>query len=177
MAGRNSEITVRGCCHVYCALDIGFSVDLKQCASLLRETCQEGEIHRHAPGPAFLDLCPAPVRLIRPGTPISGSLYRADDRVTMTIYDFGAVSVEYRVPFAGPLEHLVALSSELYDTQRFASDARQRAESLLEDIHSTVRRPLVRPDAEDYLVFEIPSLDGVSVKPSEFVNEHQLVLA
>jgi hypothetical protein len=177
MAGRNTEITVRGCCHVYCALDIGFSIDLKQCASLLRETCEEGEVHRHAPGPAFLDLHPAPVRLIRPGTPISGSLYRADDRVAMTIYDFGAVSVEYRVPFAGPLEHLVTLSSELYDTQRFASDARQRAESLLEDIHSTVRRPLVRPDAEDYLVFEIPSLDGANVKPSEFVNEHQLVLA
>lgn len=177
MAGRNTEITVRGCCHVYCALDIGFSVDLKQCARVLHEACEEGEVQRHAPGPAFLNLLPAPVRLVRPGTPISGSLYCAEDRVAITIYDFGAVSVEYRVPFAGTLEHLVALSSELYDTQRFASDARQRAESLLADIGATVRRPLVRPAVEDYLVFEIPSLDTPGVTPSAFVSEHQLVMA
>ena len=177
MVGRNSELTVCGCCHVYCALDIGFSVDLKQCARLLHETCKEGEVQRHAPGPAFLNPCPAPVRLVRPGEPISGSLYRTEDRATITIYDFGAVSVEYRVPFAGTLEHLVALSSELYDTQRFAHDARQRAESLLADIRSVVRRPLVRPDAEDYLVFEIPSLDDGRVKPAEFVSTCQPVLA
>ena len=30
-------LVVRGCCHVYYALDIGFSVDLKRCTGLIEE--------------------------------------------------------------------------------------------------------------------------------------------
>ena len=98
-------------------------------------------------------------------------------RATITIYDFGAVSVEYRVPFAGTLEHLVALSSELYDTQRFARDARQRAESLLGDISSAVRRPLSDPRRKIIWSLRSRRLDDGRVKPAEFVNDHQPVLA
>lgn len=108
---------------------------------------------------------------------MSGTLYRTEDRVTITIYDFGAVSVEYRVPFAGTLECLAGLSSELYDTQRFASDARRRAESLLQEIGKSVRRPYVRTEAEDYLIFEIPRLENARETPAEFVDDHQQILA
>ena len=66
--------------------------------------------------------------------------------------------MEYRVPFEGTFDHLAASSSELYDNQQFAADARLRAESLLAAIGPAVRRAKVREEAEDYLVFEIPSL-------------------
>ena len=45
MSANATEIVVRGCCHVYCALDIGFSVDLKRCASLIQEAREGGDVH------------------------------------------------------------------------------------------------------------------------------------
>ena len=75
--------------------------------------------------------------------------------VTITIYDFGAVSVEYRVPFEGTLDHVAVLSSELYDKMLFVADARARAESLLAAIGPAVRRAKIREETEDYLVFAV----------------------
>ena len=95
---------------------------------------------------------------VRTIEPIQGRTFLTEDTVTITIYDFGAVSVEYRVPFEGTFEHLAALSSELYDNQQFAIDARSRAESLLAAIGPAVRRAKLREEAEDYLIFAIPSL-------------------
>jgi hypothetical protein len=46
----------------------------------------------------------------------------------------------------------------LYDNRTFADDARARAESVLEAIRPAVRRPMVRPEAEDYVIFAIPTL-------------------
>ena len=151
-------ITVRGCCHVYCALDIGFSVDLRQCAGLIQETDLGGGAQRHTHGPAYLNLQPAPIRIHRTIEPIRGSTFLSGPQVTITVYDFGAVSVEYRVPFEGTFERVAALSSELYDHRQFAADARARAEWLLTAIRSAVRKAHVREDVEDYLVFAVASL-------------------
>lgn len=177
MPANPSDKVLRGCCHVYCALDIGFSVDLNQCSRLLQEAQGRGDVQRHAPAPAFLNLRPSPLQLVRDIDPWGGSTFQVENRVTITIYDFAAVSMEYRVPFEGTLPQLAALSSELYDTQRFVSDARQRAELLMDVIGSTVRRAEVRPEAEDYLVFEIPTLDGDPEDLARVVQDNQSFLA
>ena len=54
---------VRGCCHVYYALDIGFSVDLRRCAGLIQEAHERGGFRHHARTPAYLNLRPAPVHI------------------------------------------------------------------------------------------------------------------
>ena len=168
---------IRGCCHVYYALDIGFSVDLKHCAGLIHEAHDGGGVQRHAPAPAYLNLRPAPVHISQTIEPIRGSNFLSENTVTITVYDFGAVSVEYRVPFEGTFDQLAALSSELYDNQQFAADARARADSLLTAIGPAVRRAKVREDVEDYLIFAIPSLGKDARELQAILRENRQVLA
>jgi hypothetical protein len=159
------------------ALDIGFSVDLKRCAGLIQEAREEAGLQRHARAPAYLNLRPAPVHVSQTIEPIRGSTFLTENRVTITIYDFGAVSVEYRVPFEGTFDQMAALSSELYDNQQFVADARARAESLLAAIGPAVRRANVREEVEDYLIFEIVSLGEGRRDLAGIVKDHGHILA
>jgi hypothetical protein len=168
---------IRGCCHVYYALDIGFAVDLKRCTGLIQEAREAGGFHHHARTPAYLNLRPAPVHISQTMAPIRGQTFLTEDTVTITIYDFGAVSVGYRIPFEGTLDHLAVLSSELYDHPQFAADARARSESLLAAIGPAVRRAKVREQVEDYLIFAIPSRGEDSRDLRKFLSDHRQVLA
>ena len=168
---------VRGCCHLYYALDIGFAVDLKQCAGLIQEAREGGGFRHHARAPAYLNLRPAPVRISQTIEPIRGRTFSTEDTVTITVYDFGAVSVEYLVPFEGTFGQMAALSSDLYDSPQFAADARGRAESLLAAIGPAVRRAKVREEVEDYLVFAVPSLGDNGRDLVKFLRDNRQVLA
>ena len=168
---------VRGCCHVYYALDIGFAVDLKRSTGLIQEAHERCGFRHHTRSPDYLNLRPAPVRISQGVEPIRGRNFLTENSVTLTIYDFGAVSVEYRVPFEGNLDRIAELSSELYDTTLFAADARTRAETLLAAIAPAVRRAKVREKTEDYLVFEVPSLGADAGDLEAFLGDHRQALA
>jgi hypothetical protein len=161
MSAENQAPVVRGRCHVYFALDIGFTVDLKRCAGLIQEAREAGGFQHHTRAPAYLNLHPAPIHVSQTIEPIRVDGFRTGDRVTITIYDFGAVSVEYQLPFEGTWQQLGQLSSLLFGNRTFANDARARAESVLAAIRPAVRRPMVRPEAEDYLIFSMPSLPAM----------------
>jgi hypothetical protein len=177
MSSEATHLVVRGCCHVYYALDIGFSVDLPGCAGLIPAAPAADGIQRHARAPAYLNLRPAPLHVSQIIEPISGETFRTEDRVMIAIYDFGAVSVQYRIAFEGSFAQLAALSSELYDNRQFAADARALAVSLLSAIGPAVRRAKVREEVEDYLVFAIPSLAAGDTKLGEIVRENRQSLA
>jgi hypothetical protein len=81
------------------------------------------------------------------------------------------------VPFEGTFEQVAGLSSELYDNQQFAADARARAESLLAAIGPAVRRAEVREAAEDYLIFAVPSLGVDGCDLAKFLKDNRQVLA
>ena len=168
---------VRGCCHVYHALDVGFAVDLKRCAGLIQEARAGSGFHNHARTPPCLTFRPLPIHLSQSMQPICGATFRTAESLTLTIYDFGAVSVQYRVPFAGTLEQIAAISSELCENKLFAADARTRAEALVAAIYPAVRRPKVRDEIEDYLVFVIPEAPEGPGDPERFVAEHRHALA
>ncbi len=168
---------VRGCCHVYHSVDIGFSVDLKHCVGLIQEAHEQCGFRHRTRTPACLNLRPAPVHISQGMEPIRGESFVTENSVAITVYDFGAVSVEYRVPFEGTLDRLAVLSSELYDKTAFAADARARAESLLAAIRPAVRRASVREDTEDYLVFAIPALGAGDRDFEAFLSENRQVLA
>lgn len=172
----SAHTTVSGCCHVYYALDIGFTVDLRQAAGLIQEARQSGPFRGDGRAPAYLNLQPPPLQFTQPLPPIRGPSFTTDDQLLITVYDFGAVSFDFRIPFAGPIESLVALSSELYDNPQFADHARKRAEALLRVIAPAVKRPQVRPTGEDYLVFAISAWEGGGA-PDRLLVDHALTLA
>lgn len=176
-AATERSAAVRGCCHLYYALDIGFSVDLKRCVGLIQEAREASGFRHHARTPPQLNLEPLPVHISQVMEPIRGRAFLSEDRVTITVYDFGAVSVEYRIPFAMTLDELAALSSELYDNQQFAADAQARAAALLKAIGPAVKRPNVREPSEDYLIFRIPELPEDNRGLGQFLVHHGSTLA
>ena len=172
-----AEFIVRGCCHVYYALDIGFSVDLKGCAGLIQAARDGGGIQRHARTPAYLNLRPAPIHISQTIEPIRGPSFVTEKSVTITIYDFGAVSVEYRVPFEGTFEQVAMLSSELYDNQQFAADARAGPSRCWPPSALRSEEAKVREEAEDYLIFAIPSLGEDHRTLGDVLRENREALA
>jgi hypothetical protein len=80
--------------------------------------------------------------------------------VECVLYDFGAVSLSYRLPISGPLEGLVELADELYENPALIAHARQLAESVAAAAAPAVRRPGFSPLVEDYVVYHARQVDA-----------------
>src|SRR5262249_35796256 len=78
-----------------------------------------------------------------------------ETRVDMVLYDFGAVSMTYRIPLQGPWFGLLGLSDDLYDNSMLLHAARQGVEQLLAVVQGAVQRPHIADFVEDYVIFQI----------------------
>jgi hypothetical protein len=81
--------------------------------------------------------------------------YRTHTSVDTVLYDFGAVSITYRIPLQGAFSTLLALGDDLYDNALLLQDSRQRIAQLLEIIASAVVRPHTSDFVEDYAIFQV----------------------
>ena len=85
----------------------------------------------------------------------------------MHVFDFGAVSVNYRVQVEGDLAVALTLSAELDDSPALFADSRRRVTELLSVLADSVSRPQVADYVEDYLIFQLHDGASSSVrKPS-----------
>jgi hypothetical protein len=147
---------LEGEAHLLFAFDIGLAIELDEAERML--TAAGGVEGRESIGtaqrtPEYFEFRPAPLRVARdvPGLTVGGR--EIDPRVECVLYDFGAVSLSYRLPISGPLEGLVALADELYENPALIAHARQVAESIAVVISRAVRRPGFSPLVEDYVVY------------------------
>lgn len=145
----------RGVCHVLFAYDIGFSIDLEAAQRLISEGASREVLGRKRPAPAYFTFEPPPVRVAEPGPAVRIGPYETEPGVELLIFDFGAVSVGYRVPIAGPLSGLLDLSLALNERHELLLDSRRRVEEVLGKIRAAVARPDVADFVEDYAVFEL----------------------
>lgn len=130
------------------AFEIGRAVDLAAAASRLAAPPVAA-----APRPAAAFECaPPPLRVADApeGLEVQGVPIR---RVEAAIFDFGAVSIAYELPFRGTLGELRRISADLAAGGAPAEDARRRTASLLSRLGDAVDRPDLAAESEDYLVF------------------------
>lgn len=149
----------RGICHVLFAYEIGLSVDLNECDRRITAETQRTTIKHKRRAPSYFEYQIPPLRVVQQGEPITLGDYRTDSSVETLIYDFGAVSVSYRIPLEGPFDRLRTLSDDLYDNRQLLADARRSIERLFEIIRPAIVRPHLFDGVEDYVLFEIKSLD------------------
>ncbi|MFG0259973.1 MAG: hypothetical protein ACF8LK_06425 [Phycisphaerales bacterium JB041] len=154
---------VFGVCHVCFAYDIGLSVDLDAAAALLRDAHERRQLPlQRRRGAPWLGYQPAPLRVtLRPGT-IGLAGHATDAEVECTVFDFGGVSVRYRIPIDCALDRLPALSDTLYENQVLLDDSRQRVADLCGAIAGAVAQPAVAAVVEDYCIFAIQRFEGVA---------------
>lgn len=158
--GPSGPAVRRGVCHVMFAYDVGFSIDLERAQRLFSDGASREVLGRKRPAPAYLTFDPPPVRVSEPGPPVRVGGFETEPGVEVLLFDFGAVSVSYRLPLSGPLPGLLELSLALNEQHDLLLDSQRRVESILNTVRDAVTRPLVTEFVEDYLVFELHDVDG-----------------
>ena len=127
---------VRGVCHVYLAIDLGFAIDLAGAERTLASEQVQASLKkpRRAPEPKQFER--RSLRINQSGGAVElGRGFRTEVATEVALWEFGAATFGYRIAVDAELSELVQLSDLLWDNRDLLTDARRRA---------TVWRPVPR---------------------------------
>ncbi|HEY2382935.1 MAG TPA: hypothetical protein VGK48_17300 [Terriglobia bacterium] len=145
----------RGRCLSIFAYDIGLSIDLSETERRLTSAKRETIRHKRR-APKYFDYRPAPLGISQQAESLRlDERFATEPQVDLIVYDFGAVSVIYRVAVAGDSSALLSLSERLYENELLLHDSRRRVEDLLKVIQGAVSKANISPFVEDYVIFQI----------------------
>lgn len=166
----------RGTCHALLVYDIAFSIDLDEAKRRILSATRETIKHKRR-APQYFEYHPAPLRVSQTSESISvGDAFLTDPQVDLVIYDFGAVSVIYRIPIAGEATALMKLSEALYENPLLLADSGQRVRELLQLIAPAVSKPNISAFVEDYAIFQIETfVEPVGI--DELTSQHAQQMA
>jgi hypothetical protein len=144
-----------GVCYALFAYDAGLGINLDESERRITALTQRAAIRHKRRAPRYFAYRPAPLRVSQEGEALAVGAFRTTPSVDAVLYDFGAVSVAYQIPLAGPLARLVTLAEELYESDVLLADSRRWVERLLPAIAPAVTRPGLVDFVETYVIFEI----------------------
>ena len=169
------ELVLHGDARFMAAFDVGVSIDLDRASQLVADAARAGLRGNFAakPRPAAFEFEPLPLRLHEPPPPAEADGLAITEPVEITLYDFGAVSVLYRIPIEGSIASLRERMPAIVEPAALLADARRRVERLVaERIAPAIDRPAISDDVEDYLVLVVaPPTPAFS---SDSIDRHDL---
>jgi hypothetical protein len=151
-----------GHCHVYYAFLAAQSVDLERAQAIARaRPTERPRFQRDRRTPAYLDFDPPPLQVTLPCVPVPVGVGRftSEAQAAITVFDFGAFSVDFRVPFDATLAELNALSAALYDHAGLLGAARRRVDELALVLAPALSGESSHEDHEQYVVFDFASFE------------------
>lgn len=172
---------LEGECWVYVAFDVGRAIDLDAAAGRLARS-QRDVVPSRKRGPAFLEFHPAPLAATVTGEPIEVAGWRTMPEVECTLFDFGAVSVAYRIAIRGSLASLAGLAEGLETHAGLRADARRRVERLVEELGPAVAQGRIAEVSEDYVVYHARrwaggAAEGSGVSPASVLSDQRREVA
>ena len=120
-----------GVCYALFAYDAGLAINLDESERRITALTQRAAIRHKRRAPRYFEYRPAPLRVTQEREVLAVGAFRTAPSVDAVLYDFGAVSVTYQIPLAGPLTRLITLAEELYESDVLRADSRRWVESLL----------------------------------------------
>ena len=159
-----------GTCFVIFAYDAARSINLELAERRVHEATQRQTMPHKRRAPSYFEYQPPPLRVSQDTEPVHVGKFPARGSVDLLLYDFGAVTVTYSFPIAGPFADLLQLSEELYDNEFLLSDSRLRVSQLLQVMGEAATQASVAPVVEDYVIFHIESFAQPS-DTSRFCSE------
>lgn len=147
----------KGTCFALFAYDIGLSINLTEAERRILAGTERSHLRHKARAPQYFEYRPAPLRLIQEGTVFDVGQYQVSPTIEVMVYDFGSVTITYRIPINGPFKQLLELSESLYENERLLTESRLRVEQLVQALGSAIERPAIAADVEDYIIFSIES--------------------
>jgi len=145
----------KGTCHLLYAYDIGIAINLAMCPERLASLGRTTVSGRNRRAPKCFDYDPPPLTIIQETALPGVGRYEVSPRVSLTFYDFGAVSISYEIAFAGTLEDLRMLSVDTAQNDILLHDSRLRVQDILHALGDAVELPCVGVPVEDYAIFEV----------------------
>jgi hypothetical protein len=167
---------LRGRASIFFAFDIGQWIDLEKARQKLESPSEDARIKGSRRAPRYFQFNPLPVRVSRPVPPVAFGSFVTEPGVDLTLYDFGGASVAFTLPFDATADGLIELASALSDSDQLPGVARAEVARVLERIQEAVTRPALSDLIEDYLVFQVDSLDP-PIRPDELCVRHRGELA
>ena len=157
--------SLTGECRAFFAFEAAFAIDLARAAERFPASAREA-LPQSRRVPADADFSQKPLRIVVERAPLAIGAWRTETAVEVTLYDFGAVSVSFRVPIVGSPAQLRALAAALWNNQALAAAARACVEETLATLGDAATRPEMRGAPEDYIVFVVDPASTGGVAPS-----------
>lgn len=145
------------------SFDIGYEIDLAK-ARALTDRGQTGELERRRAAPASLKYAAPPLRV-----PLGTHSVQLGDRAvaadtSVTIHDFGALTVAFQMPLSADVDTLPGLSASLTGAGALEDAARVLLQELYQRLVPAITRPGLNAFVEDYYVIHVnrsePALTG-----------------
>lgn len=146
-----------GACTVMVAHDIGFGIDIEHASRLARAPGQRLKLRHSQRVSHHVQFDPPPLVLTYEVASVQVGSVRTIATVEAVVYDFGAVSLSYRIPYSGPLSGLLRIAGDLWEPNALLKAAREEVSALLRVIEPAVTRADLGDHVEDYVVYQIPA--------------------
>jgi len=161
----------RGTCYCIFVYDIAFSIDLNEAERRISSAKRETIKHKRR-APQYFEYQPAPLGISQAAESVRiVESFVTDTQVELVVYDFGGVTVIYRVPLTGDSSRLLALSEGLYENDQLLADSRRRVEDLLNFIRPAVSKANISTFVEDYSIFQVDGF-AESTSVDELLNRY-----
>jgi hypothetical protein len=147
--------TFAGILHIHVAFDWGDEIDLEQARRLAPAAPRD--LPRRRRTPSSITYRPPPLRFpLAPAALKLPEIGPVQPEAEATLFDFGAVSVDLRVPFRLPPEALTRLAGWLADPTPLEKAARSALEALHQKVQPAIHDALWQTDlSEEYFVFQL----------------------
>jgi len=165
-----------GTCHALFAFEVAYAIDLEAAERRIAAATERQTVKQKRRAPASFEYRPAPLRVTLEAKSLSIGAYTTAPAIEIVLYDFGALSVSYGIPIAGPFTGLPALSADLYGNEALLADSRRQVERLLGTLGEATMRPRIADFVEDYVIFEIEAFAG-PCEPAALWTEHAATVA
>jgi len=146
--------SLAGECRAFLAFEAAFSIDLARAATRFPASAREA-LPQSRRLPADADFSQKPLRIVVDRAPIALGAWRTERAVEVTLYDFGAMSVSFRIAIDSAASELRALAAALWNNAALAAAARACVDEVLAALGDSAQRPEVRGAPEDYIVFVV----------------------
>ena len=150
-----NPVIAKGTCFPMFAYEVAQAIDLDLAQRRLVTGTERQTIKYKRRAPASFEYRPAPLHVTRGAEQQDVNGRRTAPGVEIVVYDFGALSVSYAIPLAGPLADLPALAEALWGNERLLADARRHVDAVLVELGPACVRPRVADLVEDYSIFHI----------------------
>ncbi len=165
----------KGACQALFAYDIAPYIDLLESEKRVIAATHRQLIDKKRRALEYFEYRPAPLAITLQAEPIAVGGHTSRELVDVVIYDFGAITVSYTIPFEGSLRELSRLGSDISESKELEVQARQHVEGLFGVLPDGDQFKIAEV-IEDYVVFHVEEFED-QLTPEILCDAHATEIA